>query len=354
MAANGGSMPLAAGVGLISTPSILLSNVYYIPSFTMNLASVGQICDSRNDVLFPFSDCLIQDWQTREVIRTGCRERGLYVFGNFKDLSVVAASTVDFSFSSWALRQLESHDIFDCSGCKLAYFSALPFNKSVSFSNAPFDLVHSDVWGPYPVLTKGDGTIHQTSCTDTPQQNGVVERKHHHLVETTRSFLLSTQLPRVYWGKRLYGQVPDYFSLRVFCCTCFVLKPHVECTKLTTKSTLCVFLGYGSGQKGYHCYDPVGQKLYTSRHVQFLEHAPYFSVPASSHHLTQPGLIKLDPFDNAAKTSQQTPQETPQEIPQETPTNTAIEIPIETHVRIVTQPPPIATQSYIKVVMVLL
>ena len=34
-----------------------------------------------------------------------------------------------------------------------------------------------------------DGTIHQTSCTDTPEQNGVAERKHRHIVETARSLL---------------------------------------------------------------------------------------------------------------------------------------------------------------------
>jgi len=44
---------------------------------------------------------------------------------------------------------------FDCSGCKLAKFFALPLCKSISSSLAPFDLVHSDVWGPSPVSTKG-------------------------------------------------------------------------------------------------------------------------------------------------------------------------------------------------------
>jgi len=35
-----------------------------------------------------------------------------------------------------------------------------------------------------------DGTIHQTSYIDTPEQNGVAERKHRHIVETTRCLLL--------------------------------------------------------------------------------------------------------------------------------------------------------------------
>ncbi|GJZ95555.1 gag-pol polyprotein [Tanacetum coccineum] len=145
-----------------------------------------------------------------------------------------------------------------------------------------------------------------------------------HLIETTISFLLRVDVPSVFLGEAvltamyvinristaynssfspfewLYGTLPDYSSLRVFRCTCFVLKPHVEHTKLFFKSTLCVFLGYGVSQKGYRCYDPVSQKLYTHHDVDFLEHIPYYSVPASSHNLTQSELIKIDHFDDVA------------------------------------------------------
>jgi len=50
--------------------------------------------------------------------------------------------------------------------------------------------------------------------------------------------------------EKLYGHAPDYSALSVFGCTYFVLKPHVERTKLSAKSTLCVFMGYGLGKKG--------------------------------------------------------------------------------------------------------
>ena len=30
----------------------------------------------------------------------------------------------------------------------------LPFNNSVSHALSPFDLIHSDVWGPSPITTQ--------------------------------------------------------------------------------------------------------------------------------------------------------------------------------------------------------
>ena len=114
---------------------------------------------------------------------------------------------------------------------------------------------------------------------------------------------------------------------------------HLFCSSTTCvffelfpKSAICVFLGYGAGQKGYHCFDPVSQKLYVSRHVVFLEHIPLFSVPASSHHMAQSDLIRIDPFDVEIEetppialepvpdiTLEPVPDITPEPIPDTTP-----------------------------------
>jgi hypothetical protein len=44
---------------------------------------------------------------------------------------------------------------FDCISCHLGKQTHLSFNKNEFLSSAPFDLVHSDIWGPAPVPTEG-------------------------------------------------------------------------------------------------------------------------------------------------------------------------------------------------------
>lgn len=41
--------------------------------------------------------------------------------------------------------------------------------------------------------------IHQSLCAHTPQQNGVVEWRNHHLVETTQTILLYHNVPSCFW-----------------------------------------------------------------------------------------------------------------------------------------------------------
>ena len=40
------------------------------------------------------------------------------------------------------------------------------------------------------------GILHQTSYIDTPSQNGVVERKNRHLLETVRALLFQMNVPK--------------------------------------------------------------------------------------------------------------------------------------------------------------
>jgi transposase InsO family protein len=51
------------------------------------------------------------------------------------------------------------------------------------------------------------GIFHQFSCPHTPQQNGVAERKHRHIVETALFLISQSSLPLSYWPYAFYCHI---------------------------------------------------------------------------------------------------------------------------------------------------
>nr|XP_009760373.1 PREDICTED: uncharacterized protein LOC104212719 [Nicotiana sylvestris] len=132
--------------------------------------------------------------------------------------------------------------------------------KKIRLYNA-FEMGSSIVATAY-VLSKG--IIHQTSCVATPQQNGVVEQKHKHLLETCRALLFQSQVPFV-------TGAPNYTFLRSFGCLCFASTLSHHRGKLDPRADACIFLDYPYGKKGYKLLNIHTRKLFVSRNVVFHE-----------------------------------------------------------------------------------
>jgi hypothetical protein len=152
------------------------------------------------------------------------------------------------------------------------------------------------------------GISHYTTAPHTPQQNGVSERRHCHLVETGLTLLHDASFPLSYWPHAfstsaylinrqptpllqnktpfeiLFRQPPNYLKLKKFGCRCFPLTKPYNTNKLQPKATPCLFLGYSTIQYAYKCLDLSTNKLYLSCHVLFDEsHSPFQALtPASS------------------------------------------------------------------------
>ena len=141
-----------------------------------------------------------------------------------------------------------------------------------------------------------NGILHQSSCPDTPPQNGVVEKKNRHLLEIARALLFHMKVPKQFWADAvstayflinrmpssvLAGEIPysilfptqSLFPIepRIFGCTCFVRDTRPQVSKLDPKSLKCVFLGYSRLQKGYRCYSPSLNRYLVSADVTFFE-----------------------------------------------------------------------------------
>ena len=57
----------------------------------------------------------------------------------------------------------------------------------------------------------------------------------------------------------------------------FVHIPKHERTKLSPCAIKCVFVGYGVHQKGYRCFDPKSNRMFTTMNCNFLETEYFFT-----------------------------------------------------------------------------
>ncbi|RVW69268.1 Copia protein [Vitis vinifera] len=200
-----------------------------------------------------------------------------------------------------------------------AHFSNLQSYGSNQF-NSKIQVLKSDNAKEYftsslSTYLQNHGIIHISSYVDTPQQNGVAERKNRHLLEVARCLMFSSNVPNYFWGEailtatylinRMPSRVLTFQSpcqlflkqfphtraassdlpLKVFGCTAFIHVYPQNRSKFAPRANKCIFLGYSPTQKGYKCYSPTNKRFYTTMDVSFFEHVffyPKFHVQGES------------------------------------------------------------------------
>uniref|UniRef100_A0A2N9J940 Integrase catalytic domain-containing protein n=1 Tax=Fagus sylvatica TaxID=28930 RepID=A0A2N9J940_FAGSY len=397
--ADGSTSHISHKGDVFLSSDIMLSSVLHIPNFAFNLLSVSRLAKSLNCaiIFLPFH-CLLQDLSSKKIFGRGYERDGLYYFGDpplatsgLQASILPSSSSYVFSFKTLALwharlghanfqylcllfpsfiKACKDHK-FQCEVCELSKHTRTSYIPRMHRPSSVFDLIHSDVWGPSPVMAfsghryyvtfiddhsrctwvyllkkKSDvlplftqflqmiktqyntivrairsdnggeyisdafcsqlnqkGILHQLTCPQTPEQNGVAERKNRHIMSIVRCLLCGMHVPKSYWhmavltavylmnrtpSRVLHGTAPLQFLKpdcalfqilpRVFGCTCFVQNRSPTRTKLDNKSIRCIFLGYSTMSKAYRCYDPVSHHLYHSLDVTFFEDIPFYGI----------------------------------------------------------------------------
>ena len=190
------------------------------------------------------------------------------------------------------------------------------------------------------------GIVHQRTCVYTPQQNGVAERKHRHLLEVARALRFQGCIPLKFWGdcilaatyiinrppssvlhgispyEKLHNIPPSLVHMRTLGCLCYATDPNPH-DKFSPRAIPAVFMGYSSFQKGYRLYDLQSHSFFVSRDVHFREHIFPFkqtsTSPSSDSSLSNfpiPSYL-LDPESNPPIVTSQSP------VPMSSPPSTS-------------------------------
>ncbi|PKU82366.1 Retrovirus-related Pol polyprotein from transposon TNT 1-94 [Dendrobium catenatum] len=397
--ANGNNLPIQnSGQGILPLPDsyrkLKLRNILHVPSLSHNLLSIAKLTSDNNiSVSFNANGFEFKDRRDNRTLLRGPQHHGLYHIRIPNKCHTTAFQVSHNARARWHARLGHPHSrllsslatqipelagshsfLDDCVSCNVSKCHKLPFLPSSSVCNKPFQLIHSDVWGPAPIASMNgffyyaifideftkftwlylltsknetlakfkqlhnmiknkfgssiqtfrsdgggefnstefrlylinNGITHQVSCPHTPEQNGTAERKHRHLLDTTRALLHAAGLPHNLWADavstanylinrlpspnllnhtpyyRLHGKEASYDHLRTFGCLCFPWTKPYATNKLSPRSTECIFIGYSSQHKGYRCLHIPSKRIYISRHVKFVENTFPFTLPPAN------------------------------------------------------------------------
>ncbi|RVX15883.1 Retrovirus-related Pol polyprotein from transposon TNT 1-94 [Vitis vinifera] len=143
-----GSLSKVAGTGsIVLSRDLTLNSVLLVPNLDCNLLSISKLTKEKRCITnFSSTHCEFQDLDSGKTIGNAEECSGLYILK-------------------------ERHDPQEQPQMTVGEFLAQ------------------------------EGIVHLSSCVDTPQQNGIAERKNRHLLEVARSLMFSMNVPKLFWGQ---------------------------------------------------------------------------------------------------------------------------------------------------------
>ncbi|GJT21732.1 retrovirus-related pol polyprotein from transposon TNT 1-94 [Tanacetum coccineum] len=157
--------------------------------------------------------------------------------------------------------------------------------------------------------------IRTDNGTETPQQNGVAERRNHTLVEATRTMLIYAKAMLFLWAEAvvtacytqncsivrlrhgktpnelLYDKKPDLPYLHVFGALCYPTNDSENLGTLQAKADIGIFIGYAPKKKAFRIYNRHTRRIIKTCHVDFDE----LAAMASEYSSSEPALHEMTP-----------------------------------------------------------
>nr|GEV77939.1 retrovirus-related Pol polyprotein from transposon TNT 1-94 [Tanacetum cinerariifolium] len=112
--------------------------------------------------------------------------------------------------------------------------------------------------------------LHQTSVAQTPEQNGVVERRNRTLVEAARTMLSAAKVPLFFWAEAIATK-PSVKFFYIFGSLCYIVKDGRNLDKMKEKGDACIFVGYSTQSRAYRVFSKRTRVIVESIHVNFDE-----------------------------------------------------------------------------------
>ncbi|CAI7821270.1 unnamed protein product, partial [Closterium sp. NIES-54] len=245
----------------LAVPSGSLSGLH-LPSFSTNLVSTAALQDAMVTTTTPGG----QRVSICTCTRTG---RHLATFTLSARVESVHISYQAFSGSCVCSVCLQLREMFH--------------------QDLPVLRLHSDRGGEFSSsllrdFCRGEGVLQSFTLPDSPQKNGIAERRIGLVMEVARTSMIHAAAPHFLWPfatsptLRWTGEVGDASVFRVWGSRAFVCNTSAD--KLSPRAIPCVFLGFVPDAPGWQFYHSTSRCVLPSQDVTFDESVPLPLCPS--------------------------------------------------------------------------
>nr|GEU82915.1 hypothetical protein [Tanacetum cinerariifolium] len=326
------------GYGDLVQGAVTIKRVYYVEGLNHNLFSVGQFCDADLEVTFQNSTCYIRDLKGNDLLISWLWHRRLSHL-NFDTINLLSKNDIviglpklkfvkDHLCSSCELgkakrnsfqtkntlsskRRLQHLHMDLCGPMRVESINGRKYVLVIvddysrytwthflrSKDETPevlidfLGLVLRGLHAQVRILRTDKGTeflnknlhayfasegiYHQTSVARTPEQNGVVERRNHTLVEAARTMLSAAKVPLFFWAEAIAttcftqnrslviprhektpyhiinDRKPSVKFFHIFGSLCYIARDGENLDKMNEKGDACYFVGYSTQSRAY-------------------------------------------------------------------------------------------------------